>query len=210
MEYGDRPQSSGFLGKVKSSIYKRLDPAAKQERDLEIQESIRTRQSKIKEEQRFRADVRAGRRKGGLREYAGSVINERKQKSAIGGLEEKLDPNLKRYRAFQRREKANKAFAKVERGFDQIADAYDSVGSYFDSGKKGKSSAFGGLDIDELSGLKGGPFGSGSGSSRKSSGGARPKQVPIMRGKKVIGYRQVGGRKKSAPKREAQDWSDLF
>jgi hypothetical protein len=212
LELGDRPKEGGFLNKVKQGIYKRIDPAAKEEEKGRIRETMRVRQNVIKDEQKYRADVRAGKQKGGIRDYVGSVYNESKNKRAISGLEEKLDPNLKKMRAFERREKFGNAFGKVENAFDKIGDAYDSAGKYFDnsSGKKGSGSVFGGLDIDELAGLKGTGFG-GSSAPRRKSSGSRSKQVPIYRGSRIVGYRQAGGTsKRRAPKREASDWSDLF
>lgn len=225
MEFG---KGSTFTGRLKRALYERVDPIAREaKRESEkkdIRDTLRVRRSTIDTEQQFRADLRSGKANGGVRDYAGSLYRESRNKAKIRGLEEKLDPNLKRTRKLDKDFTNFERRQRISRGFDKVTDAYDQIGSAFDSiggGGGGKKSRKGGgnsfglsdHDIMELSGLGGTSFGGMGmgGSSRKGkkrSGG----QVPIYRGSRVVGYRQVSGgsmKRKSKGRKAPGSWADI-
>jgi hypothetical protein len=193
----------------------------------DIRDTLAVRESNIKEERQFRSDLREGKTKGGVGAYFGSLYRESRQKSKVRGLEEMLDPNLKKTRkidreikAMDRRQKFGKAFDKVTDGFDQVGAAYDDIGKGFNSSTKKSKGGGGGFglsesDIMDLAGLRGIGFGGsmGGGGKQKKRSGSSSKQVPIYRGTKIVGYRQTGGssgrKKASKAKKEPQDWGDL-
>lgn len=220
MEFGDSPQKPG----LKQRFLKAIDPEARREaaerKRADIQDTIAARRSKIASEQERRRAIREGKRSNGVGSYVGSIIREKRESAKVRGLEEKMDPSLKKTRKIDRdikgietRQKWRKRMTRVDNAFDTINMGLDKVQGFTSGGKrKGASSNMFGVsdaDMRELSGLGGGSgFGGGfgmGGDTPKRKSSTKRGMVPIYQGSRIVGYSQGAGRRK-ARKAKKSPW----